>query len=193
MTRGITLGLRVGIALLLSRSAAGAQDSLRAAANSATLTIDWQHPARTSHTEASYQIVVNPPLLRGSAIHDAAWQSVRDMRAPLVRYVPWLPYPRLGVAELAPPTRSWTSWDFRLLDPHTIDFLEATRGQSVMLNFSTVPQWMWTTERPVTYPDRSDSVTWSYTQGSEPRDSSMREIAGYFARVLAWYTPGRLR
>ena len=33
------------------------------------------------------------------------------------RYAPWLPYPRLGVAELEPQRDSRTSWDFSLIDP----------------------------------------------------------------------------
>jgi len=38
-----------------------------------------------------------------------------------------------------------TSWDFSLIDPMTIDFLDATKGHSVILNFSTIPAWMFKT------------------------------------------------
>ena len=101
-----------------------------------------------SKTTPTFQVVVNPPLRRGSAIHDNAFRVLRDLNADYVRYVPWLPYPKLGVAELEPPKDGKTSWDFSLIDPMTIDFLEATKGHSVVLNFSTIPQWMVKTEKP---------------------------------------------
>ncbi|HWB92729.1 MAG TPA: hypothetical protein VG605_12785, partial [Puia sp.] len=107
-----------------------------------------------------------------------------------VRYVPWLPYPRLGVAELQPPTRTKTSWDFSVIDPMTLDFLDATRGHSVILNFSTIPAWMYKTSQPVTYPDDPYAVVWNYTQGNIPRDTTYAEIAAYYARLYSWYTRG---
>jgi hypothetical protein len=45
-------------------------------------------------------VVVNPPLRRGSPIHAPAFRALRDLQADQVRFVPWLPYPRLAVAEL---------------------------------------------------------------------------------------------
>ena len=54
------------------------------------------------------------PLRRGSKIHDQLFQSLKDVGANYVRYVPWLPYPKLGVAELEPPGSGKTSWDFSL-------------------------------------------------------------------------------
>src|SRR5215467_12888141 len=75
--------------------------------------------------------------------HDNAFQALKDLGAEYVRYVPWLPYPKLGVAELEPPKDGKTSWDFTYIDPMTIDFLEAVKGHSSILNFSTIPQWMY--------------------------------------------------
>src|ERR1700754_5298144 len=106
------------------------------------LTVKWDQVTRLSNTHATLQVVVNPLLRRGSPIHDRAFQALRDLRADYVRYVPWTPYPRLAVAALEPPRDGKTFWDFSLIDPLTIDFLEATRGHPVMLNFSTIPQWM---------------------------------------------------
>jgi hypothetical protein len=60
----------------------------------------------------------------------------------------------------------------------------------VVLNFSTIPQWMVKTEKPVTYPDDPDQPVWNYTQGSEFRDPTFKEVADYYARLLAWYTQG---
>ncbi len=157
---------------------------------SVPLTIRWDHEVRVSRTTATLQVVVNPPLRRGTAIHDRVFQALRDLGCDYVRYVPWLPYPRLGVAELEPPKEGTTSRDFSQVDPLTIDFLEATRGHSVILNFSIIPQWMFKTEKPVTYPSDPDQVIWNYQQGTELRDPTMKEVADYYGRLVSWYTQG---
>jgi len=150
----------------------------------------WDKVIRTTKTTATLQVVVNPPLARGTPVHDNAFKALHDLGADYVRYVPWLPYPKLGVAELEPPKQGKTSWDFRSIDPMTVDFLEATEGHSVILNFSTIPQWMYKTDKPVDYPADPTQVTWTYEQGTELRDSSMKEVADYFARLVSWYTAG---
>ena len=150
----------------------------------------WEHVMNESKTTPTLQVVVNPPLRRGTPVHDEAYKALSDLGADYVRYVPWLPYPRLGVAELEPPKDGRTSWDFSLIDPMTIDFLQATRGHSVVFNFSTIPQWMYKTEKPITYPDDPDKAVWNYEQGTELRDPSGKEVANYYARLLSWYTKG---
>jgi hypothetical protein len=160
------------------------------APDSSKLTVNWEKTIRVSRTTATLQLVVNPPLRRGTVVHDNAFHALRELQADYVRYVPWLPYPRLGVAELEPPAAGKTSWDFSLIDPMTIDFLEATKGHPVVLNFSTIPQWMYKTEKPVAYPVDSDKAVWDYEQGTELRDSSAQEVADYYARLLSWYTKG---
>lgn len=152
--------------------------------------VNWNRVMAVSKSTATLQVVVNPPLRRGSAIHDRVFQGLKDLKCDYVRYVPWLPYPRLGVAELEPPRDGKTSWDFSLIDPMTEDFLNATSGHSVILNFSTIPQWMFRTEKPVSYPADPDQVIWNYTQGTELRDPSMKEVADYYARLVSWYTQG---
>jgi hypothetical protein len=154
------------------------------------VTVAWDKVVRVSQTIPTLQVVVNPPLRRGTAVHDNAFKALRDLGADYVRYVPWLPYPKLGVAALEPPKDGKTSWDFSLIDPMTIDFLEATKGHPVVLNFSTIPAWMHKTEKPVPYPADPNEPTWKYTQRTEPRDPSFKEIADYYARLLAWYTQG---
>jgi len=156
----------------------------------ATLTAHWDKVTGVSKTTATLQVVVNPPLRRGSAIHDNAFKSLHDIQADYVRYVPWLPYPKLAVAELEPPTNGKTSWDFSLIDPMTIDFLEATKDHSVILNFSTIPAWMFKTDKPVTYPADPDQPVWDYTQGTEFRDPTMKEVGDYYGRLFSWYTQG---
>src|SRR5437660_1252475 len=156
-----------------------AAGSSRAAEPTAKVTASWDKVTRVSQTTPTLQVVVNPPLRRGTPVHDNAFKALRDLQADYVRYVPWLPYPKLGVAELEPPEDGKTSWDFSTIDPMTIDFLEATKGHSVILNFSTIPQWMYKTDTPVPYPADPNQVTWEYEKGTELRDPSMKEVAGY--------------
>ena len=155
-----------------------------------SLKIDWNKVARESRTAPTLQVVVNPPLRRGSAIHGRAYAELKRLGCDYVRYVPWLPYPRLAVAELEPPDGGETHWDFSAIDPMTEDFLNATEGHSVILNFSTIPAWMFRTPAPVKYPDDPDQVFWKYTQGTELRDPSMKELGDYYARLVSWYTRG---
>src|ERR1700694_2500452 len=140
------------------------------------VTVHWDKVIRTSQTTPTLQVVVNPPLQRGTPVHDNAFKSLHDLGADYVRYVPWLPYPKLGVAELEPPKDGKTSWDFSAIDPMTIDFLDATKGHSVILNFSTIPQWMYKTDKPVTYPADPDQPVLECTQGTEFRDPSMKAV-----------------
>lgn len=152
--------------------------------------VNWEKVVRVSQTTPTLQVVVNPPLRHGTETSVNAYRAVHDLGADYVRYVPWLPYPKLAVAELEPPAAGKTSWDFSLIDPMTIDFLEATKGHPVILNFSTIPQWMWKTDKPVGYPSDPDQVAWNYEQGTELRDPSFKEVSDYYARLLAWYTQG---
>ena len=154
------------------------------------VTPHWDKVIHTSQTTSTLQVVVNPPLQRGTPVHDNAFKALHDLGADYVRYVPWLPYPKLGIAELEPPKDGKTSWDFTPIDPMTIDFLEATKGHSVILNFSTIPQWMYITDKPVAYPADPAQVIWTYEQGTELRDPSMKEVADYYARLVSWYTRG---
>ncbi len=94
--------------------------------------IQWDKVTVVSKTTPTLQVVVNPPLRPGEPLGVAAYKAVKDLGADYVRYVPWLPYPRLAVAELEPPTPQKTSWDFSLIDPMTKDFLAATDGHPVM-------------------------------------------------------------
>ncbi len=160
------------------------------AENPSKITPNWAKIESVAKTTVTYQLVVNPPLERGSKIHDQVYKGMRDLQCDYVRYVPWLPYPRLGVAELEPPKDGKTSWDFSLIDPMTEDFINATEGHSVILNFSTIPQWMFKTTKPVSYPADPNQAVWNYEQGTEPRDPSLKEIADYYARLVSWYTQG---
>ena len=75
-------------------------------------------------------------------IHDTAWESLKNLSADLVRFVPWYPYPRRSVAELLPPVSGKpTSWNFTLLIPQLEDFFRATadQGHETIVNFATQP------------------------------------------------------
>lgn len=180
-----------GLAALVSLTVAcSRKPAEQAATPQVKATINWDKVIAVSKTTPTLQVVVNPPLRRGSRIHDTVFEALHDLGADYVRYVPWLPYPKLGVAELDPPSGGKTSWDFSLIDPMTEDFIHATSWHSVILNFSTIPQWMFKTDKPVPYPSDPDQATWDYEQGTEFRDPSLKEVADYYARLVSWYTQG---
>jgi len=154
------------------------------------LTIHWDKVTLVSKTTPTLQVVVNPPLRPGQQLGTASYKAVKELGADYVRYVPWLPYPRLAVAELEPPTPQKTSWDFSLIDPMTKDFLAATDGHSTILNFSTIPQWLFKTDKPATYPTDPNAVVWNYEQGTELRDPTGKELGDYYARLVSWYANG---
>ena len=152
--------------------------------------VDWDKTVTVSRSTATLQVVTNPMLNAGSPLHDGAFAALKALQAEYVRYVPWLPYPRVAVAELEPPTATGTSWDFTHIDPITQDFLSATEGHSIIMNFSTIPAWMFRTEKPVIYPKDPNQVFWGYTQGTQLRDPSGKELGDYYGRLVSWYTRG---
>jgi hypothetical protein len=154
------------------------------------IAIHWDKTLVISRSTATLQVVVNPMTAPGSPIHDGTFRVLKDLGADYVRYVPWLPYPRWAVAELEPPTASKTSWDFSQIDPMTKDFLAATAGHPAILNFSTMPAWLFKTEKPVTYPADPAKPYWDYTQGTELRDPTGKELGNYYARLVSWYSKG---
>src|SRR5208282_1372035 len=174
----------VTVFMLVTSLASSAQDS------PAQITVHWDRVTKESRTTPTLQVVVNPPLRRGTPVHDNAFQALHDLGADYTRYVPWLPYPKLGVAELDPPSDQKTSWDFHLIDPMTLDFLEATKGHPVILNFSTIPEWMYRTDQPVSYPKDPNEVSWDYSQGIALRDPTCAQVADYYTRLYSWYSKG---
>jgi hypothetical protein len=155
---------------------------------SEALSINWGKIIAISRSTPTLQLGAFPVLRRGSPLHDSSFAALKQLGADYVRYVPWLPYPRLAVAELEPPTSDTTSWDFTHIDPIIEDFLAATSGHSVVMTFSTIPAWLFKTSQPVTYPPDPNQVYWSYTQGTELKDPSGRQLGDYYARLVSWYT-----
>lgn len=152
--------------------------------------VQWEGEATVSRSTPTLQVVVNPMLLRGSPIHAGSFDALKKLGADYVRFVPWFPYPHMAVPELDPPSDTGTSWDFSHIDPIVEDFMDATAGHSVVMNFSTIPVWMFQTEKPVAYPADPNQVSWDYNQGLTLRDTSFRELSAYFVRLFSWYTHG---
>ena len=155
-----------------------------------SVSADWNKTVTISKTTPTLQVVVNPMLRTHSPMHDGTFAALKDMGADFVRYVPWFPYPRLVVPELEPPTKSKTFWDFTEMDSMMADFMKAQEGHSVVINFSTIPAWMFKNDSHVEYPKDPDEVYWNYNQGTELRDTTGKELGSYFARILEWYTKG---
>jgi hypothetical protein len=55
------------------------------------IAVHWDKIVQESRTTPTLQVVVNPPLRRGTPVHDNAFQALHDLGADIVRYVPWLP------------------------------------------------------------------------------------------------------
>ena len=64
------------------------------------ITIHWDKITVVSKSTPTLQVVVNPPLRPGQPLSAASYKAVKELGADYVRYVPWLPYPKLAVAEL---------------------------------------------------------------------------------------------
>jgi len=154
------------------------------------ITVNWNEILMQSKTTPTLQVVVNPMLERGAIIHDGSFNALKNLGADYVRFVPWFPYPHMAVAELKPPTDKETFWDFSKIDPIVEDFMNATQGHSVTMNFSTIPNWMFKTDKAVVVPDDANQVFWDYNGGTNLRDTTMKELTNYFVNLISWYTKG---
>jgi hypothetical protein len=67
------------------------------------ININWDKTVIVSKSTPTLQVVTNPMLNPGSPIHDGAFAALKMLGADYVRFVPWLPYPKIAVAELQPP------------------------------------------------------------------------------------------
>lgn len=151
--------------------------------------IDWTKHVGVCKTTATLQVVVNPKLMPGEIVRENAYRALRTLDADYVRYVPWFPYPHQSVAELDAPTDTSTSWDFTHVDPPTIDFLEATKGRNPVVNFSTIPAWMFV-DGEVDYPADPREIVFDYNRGVDLVDPSGKQLGDYFVRLVSWYTNG---
>lgn len=155
-----------------------------------TISVDWNTIISTSKTTPTLQVVENPMLRPSSPIHKKTFEALKNLGADYVRYVPWFPYPKMAVAELKRPTKTETFWDFTYPDSTMEAIMNATSGHPVVINFSTTPSWMWKINYDMPYPENAYEVFWAYNDGAELRDTSMKEVADYYARLFSWYTKG---
>jgi hypothetical protein len=176
--------LMIGIITLLSESQIYAQNKVN------VVTLNWNNIIAVSKMTPTLQIVENPMVRNNSPIHKATFKALKELEADYIRYVPWFPYPKLAVAELDPPEKDKTSWNFTYLDSTMEAFMEATKGHPVVINFSTTPAWIWKTDSVVTYPADPYKTCWTYNQGTQLRDTTMKEVSDYFTRLFSWYTQG---
>jgi hypothetical protein len=176
--------------LLVFISSLGFKNMALAQSGPFGIEINWEKVESVSKTLLSIQVCPEPPMRRGHPASKNIYKSLKGMKVDYARLQPWYPYPRLGVAELEAPKNGKTSWDFSVIDPIVIDFMEAAEGRPVMLNFSTIPQWMIKTDKPVAYPADANAIAWGYSPGNEFRDTTLKELVGYYHRLLSWYTKG---
>lgn len=181
ITRSIQI---IGLLALILNAKLYAQKAVNAVA------INWDQTISVSKTTATLQLVENPMVRPSSSIHKSTFKALKELGADYVRYVPWFPYPKMAVAELIPPSKDKTYWNFTYLDSTMQAFMEATKGHPVVINFSTTPAWMWKTNSVVPYPGNPYQTCWDYNQGTQLRDTTMKELAGYYARLFSWYTKG---
>jgi hypothetical protein len=87
-----------GVAALLASAAAAAPPG------TSSIAVSWGAALRPLQTAAGFQTVVNPVTTRESPYHDAVYDKIATLGAPYQRYVPWLPYPRMGIDELERPS-----------------------------------------------------------------------------------------
>src|SRR5438046_9109729 len=59
------------------------------------IAVHWDKIVQESRTTPTLQVVVNPPLRRGTPVHDNAFHALHDHGADVVLYVTRLPYTRL--------------------------------------------------------------------------------------------------
>jgi hypothetical protein len=153
------------------------------------VTVHWNKVVRVSKTSPALLYLATPPTKRGGPLREATLKAVQGLGADYVRYAPSNLYPHLGVAELRPPGKHSTSWDFSYVDPQIEDAMKALDGHPVVWNFSTIPEWMFKTPKPVVVPADPYQVFYDYEQGKELA-VPYREVADYFARVVSWYVKG---
>jgi hypothetical protein len=182
--RATKLCLPVSFLLFIGMSALFAQDA------PVKVQVHWDQVIRVSKTNPSLLFVATPKTRRGAPLHDSIFQALGDLKGDDVRYAPSKLYPHFAVAELKPPTKTETFWDFSQVDPITEEVMDTLKGHPPVLKFSAIPEWMFKTPKPVEYPADPDLPAHDYGQGKELRDPTYREAADYFARVVSWHVNG---
>ncbi|MBI4164825.1 MAG: glycosyl hydrolase family 39 [Acidobacteria bacterium] len=128
-----------------------------------------------------------------SSLQDVEFSVLRDLGA---NYVRWhLINPSRQVAEIYPPTKEATSWDFSLLDEDMVRFLEATKGHEPIINFTIIPYWMFNTGQPIPHDSNQDDPNvlrgkYGAATSRALADPTGKMLGDYFARIVSWYSKG---
>jgi hypothetical protein len=159
------------------------------------VSVDWAQKGKVSRTESSSVTLIPYPLIRkGRALHEPVMKALGSLDAKYHRLLPYCSHPHLSVAALYPPTKNRTFWNFSLIDPEVIAFLEATKGREPILNFGPIPLWMFKGGDSEVYPTDPDKVDWrscgSLLRGGALKDPTGKQVAEYFARIASWYAQG---
>jgi len=97
--------LVLGTVHLLATSETDKTQDERVNADPIIIDVSWTTHDYDLHTIPTIQVVVNPLLARQfSPIYKQIFASVKQLNAEYIRYAAWFPYPKLGVAELDPPS-----------------------------------------------------------------------------------------
>jgi hypothetical protein len=168
--------ISAAVGVILSATVANAENA------PLKVTIQWEKVTAASKLHGAVQL---GPEHKNEPLHDKIIQDLHDLQADIVRYIPWYPDPPSAVAELYPPANGKTSWDFSAIDPPLEEFLKAMDGHSFIMNFSTIPEWMFKTEKPVD----PLKAAWGYEQGTE-LSAGLQDLGDYCARLVSWYTQG---
>ena len=168
------------------------------------LKINWMNVTAVSKTTATLQVVANPILnTKTSPVASKVFKLLHELQADLVRYVPWFPYPKVGVAELEPPNieQQKSFWNFSNIEQQFYDTFEAVtttttsdlskkqKKKRIVINFSTQPTWMFNTS-DWTYKDNPNQADWSYTKGTwQPNTTKL--VAEYYGRLASWIIDGK--
>jgi hypothetical protein len=161
------------------------------------VSVDWSKTIAVSKTTPTIIACpfrpipgVSPPT---SLLQDAEFSVLRDLKADYVRW--HLINASRQVAEIYPPTKEGTSWDFSTLDADMIPFLETTKGREPIVNFTIIPYWMFKTG--LTIPHASNQEDPNLLRGKygeatskELVDPTGKALGDYFARIVSWYTKG---
>jgi hypothetical protein len=89
--------------------------------------------------------------------------------------------------------RTFTSWNFTLLDEGMLDFLQAadSGSRTSIPNFSTIPNWLFTGADRTYIPDDPLAITGSYESASTQLvDATAEAVGDYYGRLVAHYVEG---
>ena len=158
------------------------------------VSVDWNNTIAVSKTTATLVACPIRPVVGTPSSLMLREAERTALKALDTRYVRWhMINPARQVAEIYPPTKEKTSWDFSRLDADMIPFLEATKGKEPLVNPTGVPYWLFKTGRPVPHSDIPDDphLRGQYWVGTkELVDPTGKALGDYFARIVAWYTKG---